>query len=215
MTDTHRRFFLIRHGVTLWNKEGRFQGHTDIALDKEGQEQAARLARRLRAVSLTAVYSSDLSRAEATARAIAAEQGLSVVTAPELRETGLGDWEGLTRLEIEARGEGELLSLYLRDSEHHRPPNSEPLEEVFARMTGQFERIAEAHPSGDVAIVGHGGSLRALLCSLVEAPQSSMRRFWLDNASLSIVEERARSGSAFRRILRVNDTAHLENSLAL
>lgn len=213
MQETQRRFFLIRHGVTLWNKAMRFQGHTDIALDEEGHRQAAQIASRLTGSPIVAVYSSDLSRAHATALAISGKHNLPVLTTPELRETGLGQWEGLTRAEIEARGEGELLTLYLMDSARNRPPQGEPLELVFERLSRQFEQIATDHPAGDVVIVGHGGSLRALLCYLLEAPQSSMRRFWLDNASLTTIEERVRGGLLSRRILSVNDTSHLLTDL--
>ena len=169
MIETQRNCSLVRHGVTSWNKEHRFQGHTDIALDEEGHEQALRIAERLTAVPLVAVYSSDLSRAHETALAIAAPHGLPVFTTPSLRETGLGDWEGLTRADIVARGQGDLLDLYLLDSATHRPPNGEPLDQIFTRLIQQFETITAAYPTGEVAIVGHGGSLRALLCSLLEA----------------------------------------------
>ena len=189
----------------------RMQGHTDIPLDAEGTLQAEKLAARL-SVSLHPpqwIYASDLSRARDTAACIARPLGLSVQTTPLLRETNLGTWEGMTRAEIEARGEGELLINYLIDSYVHRPPGSETLDAVWERMTRIMNEIRYAHPTGSVAIVGHGGSLRALLCAALETPITSMRRLWLDNASLSIVEETASSEYRFERVLLINDTSHL------
>ena len=139
-----------------------------------------------------AIYSSDLKRARDTAEAIAAPLGLAVITTPELRETCLGAWEGLNRAEIEARGEGVLLAGYLRDSLVHRPPNSETLESVYERMNRAWDGVRAARHAGPVVITGHGGSLRALICAALDAPLASMQRFWLDNASLSILEESAR-----------------------
>ena len=208
-SSTVRRIFLVRHGVTAWNKELRFQGHTDIPLDEEGRAQAYRVALRLKKWPVAAVFSSDLVRARETAEIVAAEHSLTVRTHAELRETGLGKWEGMTRDEIVAQGEGELLALYLIDSEAHPAPGAEPLVEVFERLSGIFERLLSENRGVDIVIVGHGGSLRATLCSLLGAPMGSMRRFWLDNASVTTVEERIRPAGTFRRILAVNDTCHL------
>jgi broad specificity phosphatase PhoE len=206
-----RRFLLVRHGVTDWNREMRMQGHTDVPLNSDGRAQAARIGARLSAGALSpdAVWSSDLSRAYETARSIATPLGLSVRTTPLLRETMLGDWEGLTRDEIVVRGDGEQLENYLRDSLRFRPPGSETLQAVWERMLLAQEEIRADHPTGTVAIVGHGGSLRALLCAALDAPIDSMRRLWLDNTSLSVIEELGHGEEAAHRITLINDTSHL------
>ena len=207
-----RPIYLVRHGVTAWNREMRMQGHTDVPLDPEGRAQAEAIGARLSLLPAppAAVYSSDLSRAVRTAEAIAAPLNLTVQTTALLRETMLGVWEGLTREEIEARGDGDLLQGYLRDSHHNRPPDSEKLEEVWARMNEAMQRIRTAHPDDSVAIVGHGGSLRVLLCAALGTDIDSMRRLWLDNASLSILEESPGPAPAYQRVLLVNDTSHIK-----
>jgi broad specificity phosphatase PhoE len=207
------RLYLVRHGVTLWNKEMRFQGQTDIPLDEEGREQARRIAARLARVSLppSVVWSSDLGRARETAEAIAAPHKLTVHTTPLLRETHLGDWEGLTRADIEARGEGERLAGYVRDSHQNRPPGGETLESAWERMNQAVAMLRETHPDATSAvIVGHGGSLRALLCDALDAPITSMRRLWLANASLSIIEEHDGVAGRIKRVTLLNDVSHLE-----
>lgn len=211
MLTDRLRLYIVRHGVTAWNREMRMQGHTDVPLAAEGRRQAQQIGARLAAVPHPpqAVWSSDLLRARETAGAIAAALDLPVTTTPLLRETMLGDWEGLTRIEIEARGDAELLAKYLRDSHLHRPPNSEALEAVWERLHQAAEAIRVAHPVGQVAVVGHGGSLRALLCEALEAPAAAMRRLHLDNASLSIIEELLPPQQGVKRVMLINDTSHL------
>src|SRR5712691_3796041 len=97
------RVYLIRHGQSVWNAEGRFQGQADSVLSDLGRTQAARLSDALADVPLEAVYSSPLSRARLMAEAIAAPHRLSVVPVDDLREIGLGVWEGLTEAEIVGR----------------------------------------------------------------------------------------------------------------
>ena len=94
---------LARHGETDWNSGRRVQGHTDIPLNAAGVEQARALAEQLAGEPLTAVFSSDLSRALDTARAVAAVHGLEVTVDPRLREKNFGTWEGLTDVEIAER----------------------------------------------------------------------------------------------------------------
>jgi broad specificity phosphatase PhoE len=212
MSDHSLRLYLVRHGITAWNREMRMQGHTDIPLDAEGREQARRLSRRLVAETRApqAIWSSDLARARQTAEAIAVPLGLTVQTTALLRETNLGAWEGLTRPEIEARGDAEHLARYLRDPLTCRPPGGETLEAAWERMVQAGQEIRARHPAGQVAVVGHGGSLRVLLCEALDASIHSLRRLWLDNASLSIIEQYGDLDAPIRRVTLLNDTSHLK-----
>src|SRR5918996_6105843 len=94
---------LIRHGETLWNQQRRMQGQNDSPLTPNGLEQARKLARRLKDVAFTALYSSDLGRAHQTARCIADATGHDVIAERGLRERDFGIFEGLTNAEIKAR----------------------------------------------------------------------------------------------------------------
>src|SRR5687768_16876002 len=97
---------LARHGETDWNRELRIQGSSDIALNDLGRDQARALAEELAELALDAIYSSDLRRARETAEAVAAQHGLDVRLDPRLRERAFGSWEGLTRADIVALGDG-------------------------------------------------------------------------------------------------------------
>ncbi len=211
VNEQRLRLYLVRHGITSWNREMRMQGHSDIALDAEGLEQADRVGARLSRLPLPPerIWSSDLSRARVTAEAIAAPLGLQVQTTPLLREIMLGDWEGLTRQDIIARGDSELLADYLRDAYRYRPPGGETIDSVFDRMAQVAQMIREECPTGQAAVVGHGGSLRALVCLGLDAAATSLRHLWLDNASLSILEETRTEDRSHSRILLLNETSHL------
>jgi probable phosphoglycerate mutase len=140
---------LARHGETDWNRELRIQGSSDIELNELGRQQAQFLAQELTDVDLDAIYSSDLSRARATAAAVAATHGLDVTLDPRLRERSFGSWEGLTREDV----------LSFPPGSHH---DGESDEEVRGRVLAAVEEIAARHPGEQVLIVSHGGALNTL-----------------------------------------------------
>jgi probable phosphoglycerate mutase len=140
---------LARHGETDWNRELRIQGSSDIELNELGRRQAQALAQELTDVDLDAIYASDLSRARATAEAVAATHGLEVKLDSRLRERSFGSWEGLTRDDLDAMPPGS----------HH---DGETDEEVRERMLAAVQEIAAAHPGEEVLIVSHGGALNTL-----------------------------------------------------
>jgi phosphoserine phosphatase len=175
-----------------------------VELSERGCSQARLVAQRLRTVSLKAVYTSDLARARVTAEAIAAPHGLPVLATCDLREAYLGAWQGRTVSEA-AETDADLVALWRSDSLVHRPPDGERLEDVSARAVAAARRIAEKHPGETVAVVGHGGSLKSILCWAIKAPLSSMPAIRMDNGSISVLHLRTD-----RVELEVcNDTCHL------
>lgn len=146
------RILLVRHGQSLWNAEGRWQGQADPPLSELGGSQAAEAATRVGIVD--AIYASDLVRAHHTAEVIAAGIGADVAVDLRLRERHAGDWEGRTRAEIDDRWPGYLES-------GRRPPGYEADASVLARALEALEEIAGAH-AGDVLVVTHGGVVRTL-----------------------------------------------------
>lgn len=157
------RIYLARHGQTDWNAERRLQGHTDIELNETGRRQAAELAARLEGISLDAIYSSQLRRSRDTARVVAGER--PVVSLAELNEQMLGEFEGayLDGRDPEAVAEFERRSADPKDT----MGGGESIEQHLARVAKAFDQIRGRHPSGQILIVGHGGTntqiLRALL----------------------------------------------------
>lgn len=205
--DAVLRVIVVRHGVTEWNILGRMQGHSDIPLSPMGRRQAEAIAERLADERIDAVYTSDLSRAADTGRAIAKRHGLEIQQLAELRETMLGEWEGMTDAEIIARGDGDALAMYRCDPAAYRPPGSESVENVAGRIRAARARVAQEHPGGLVVMVGHGGSLRAIFSEAIRAPIRCMFAFRLNNASLSVVD----FGPARSSIVMLNCTHHLDH----
>lgn len=199
------RVLLVRHGETDWNQQMRFQGQTDIQLNARGLAQAEAIASRLRHERLQAIYSSDLQRAMQTAHIIARYHDLSPIPDADLRELSYGVWEGMSREEILASEWAELFEKYRQDSLRYRPPGAEYPEQILERSRRVWQRVLQAHEEGTVCLVGHGGSLRALLCVALAAPLESFRRIRLDNASLSAVE----CFPDGMWISLLNDTCHL------
>ncbi len=203
------RLILVRHGETDWNQQMRFQGQTDVPLNARGIEQAQTVARRLQHEPLQAIYSSDLQRAMQTAQIVAKHHNLTPVPDVNLRELSYGVWEGMSREEIMESEWAELFERYRKDSLRHRPPGAEYPEQILERSRRVLERIRQQHEEGNVCIVGHGGSLRALICVALCAPLETFRHIRLDNASLSVIE----CGKDWTWVSLVNDTCHLTQEL--
>src|SRR5918912_2479347 len=96
-----QKLYLVRHGETDWNAEGRMQGLSDTVLNEMGLQQARCLAERLAEErDLTAIYSSPLQRAYRTAEIAGRRLGLRVIADRRLEEHHIGQLEGLTLAEI-------------------------------------------------------------------------------------------------------------------
>jgi glucosyl-3-phosphoglycerate phosphatase len=186
---TSRRIILWRHGRTAWNAERRFQGQTDIPLDDTGVAQAARAAKVLARLHPNRIHSSDLSRARVTADALAALTGLSVVEDVDLRETYAGQWQGLTRTELEERF-GDDLQQWAAGAEI-RPGGGETRGEVAERMVASVTRGLDGMASGETLVVAtHGGAARAAIGALLGLPIEHWAALGvLANCAWSVLEE--------------------------
>jgi broad specificity phosphatase PhoE len=148
---------LVRHGETDWNRDGRWQGHSDTHLNEAGRQQAARLAAELDGIDV--VYSSDLARARETAEIVARRFGLDVAVDERLRERSFGAWEGKTGPEIEA----EFGDAHARWLAGEGPgTDAEPFTDFAARVRSFLEDALARHPEETVLVVAHGGSIRVI-----------------------------------------------------
>jgi broad specificity phosphatase PhoE len=148
------RILLVRHGQSVWNADGRWQGQADPPLSDLGVDQAAAAADADAVGAVRALYSSDLERARHTAQLLGVRLGLAPVVDERLRERHAGDWEGRTRVEIDEGWPGYLES-------GRRPDGYEPDDSVLARVLDALRAIATAH-TGDVLVVTHGGVVRTV-----------------------------------------------------
>jgi alpha-ribazole phosphatase len=179
--------YLVRHGSVVGAETRRFIGHLDVPLSPLGERQMARLASRLRAVTLDAVYASDLERARQSAEILAAPHGLHPLPVPALREFAMGRWEGLTAEQI--RGQDDVaFATWMADVAGYQFPEGESLAQLAGRAWPAFERIVAAHAGGAVAIVAHGGTNRMILCRALGVRAERLLALGQDYAALSVLE---------------------------
>ena len=163
---------IARHGETDWNRDHRWQGFTGPPLNETGRAQARRLAEQLTKVD--AIYSSDTIRVRETADIAAARLGLPVTTDSRLREVNFGEWEGLTREEINHRYANDFARW---DSfELAEPTGGETDVGMAKRVLAAVRDISEAHSRGRVLVVTSGGPIRALQAHVRLLDQATARR---------------------------------------
>lgn len=145
---------MLRHGQSEWNAAGRWQGQADIELTDLGYEQARRASEKLG--MFDAVASSDLRRARMTATFIAEGLGIGLLEAdPRLRETDVGEWQGMTHDQIERDWPGYLEA-------HKRPPGFEPDHVIVERVTNALFDLADQFEGGEVLCIAHAGVMRVM-----------------------------------------------------
>lgn len=178
--------WIVRHGQTDWNVEGRYQGQADQPLNAVGLEQARRAADRLRGCDFAAIYSSDLQRAHVTAQIIAAELGLPVQVDRRLREVNQGEWEGMLTADIQQRY-AEEWAARRADRLHAAPPGGESLAQVAARVLAGVADIVNRHPDQKVLLVSHGLALAVVRCAAEGAPLTDAFQRIPENAEPMVV----------------------------
>ncbi len=176
------RLVLWRHGQTAWNAERRFQGHSDIALDETGREQARHAARYLAAMRPDAIFSSDLVRAAETAGYLGELTGLPVQLDKDLRERGGGAWEGLT--------DREIRESYPEAYAEWIPPDGEPISAVADRVSAAFERVVESADGSLVVLVSHGAAIGLGIARLLGLTERNRVLGPLGNCSWSVLGQR-------------------------
>lgn len=168
---------LIRHGETSWSAAHRHTSYTDLDLTPDGERQARALAPLLTGRRFARVLSSPRQRATRTA----ALAGLTVdAIEPDLAEWHYGEYEGRTSADIQTERPG--WSIWADGG-----PGGESPEQVGARLDAVLERVAPLLDDGDVALVGHGHSLRVLGARWIGLPPSAGGLLRLDTATLSVL----------------------------
>ena len=204
-TPPHR-LIVIRHGVTDWNREGRWQGRLDPRLSESGRHEATLAAARIvddPGLRPARILASTLSRATETAAAIGEALGITVEPEPRLVEIGAGEWEGRTHAELETT-DGERYRAW-RTTPGYGPPGGEALTDAAARVRTLLSAVARS-PKWPVLLVSHGGILRYLARELLDLDAERAEALDIDNASVS---EAVRADNGTWRLERWNDTLHL------
>lgn len=202
-----RRLLLVRHGVTDWNRQGRFQGHLDPPLGDEGRAEAEMLAQRMLRtdeIRPRRIISSTLARALETAEVLGLAVGVGVEPDARLIEIGQGEWEGRTHADL-AEADPERYEAWRRDAGIRQPPGGETIEDATARVSAVIEDLLTSDGTWPVCIVSHGGTLRILARVLLASAATTPWSLDVDNASISACSQIERGW----RLDRWNDTLHL------
>ncbi|MUM15986.1 bifunctional RNase H/acid phosphatase [Mycobacterium sp. CBMA271] len=199
------RMLLLRHGQTELSVQRRYSGRGNPELTELGRGQASQAARYLASRGgIAAVISSPLSRAKATATAVADALNVPLTIDDDLIETDFGAWEGLTFSEAAER-DPELHAQWLSDTSV-TPPEGESFDTVHHRVRRARNRIIAEHGGATVLVVSHVTPIKTLLRLALDAGPSLLYRLHLDLASLSIAEFYS-DGPASVRL--VNETSYL------
>ena len=178
------RLIAIRHGETAWNVDTRIQGHLDIPLNTTGLWQADQVARALADEPITAIYTSDLQRAHATAQAVARSTGAPLTTHIGLRERSFGHFQGRTFAEIEAELPEDAHRWRKRDP-HYAPEGGESLVTLRERIERTVAQLAQQHLGEQVVMVAHGGVLDVLYRLATRQDIQAPRTWQLSNAAIN------------------------------
>jgi alpha-ribazole phosphatase len=196
------RLFLIRHGETEYNEQGKIQGHIDIPLSSEGRKQASVTAELLmehvEGRCVAAVYSSDLKRSGETAEPFidmlkSRGYDFPVYYLSQLREVNLGVWQGRTRRELlEDVGEDgiSLFARWLEDPTDITPENGESMPFFFERVKDTLYEIIDENKDQDccVIIFTHSGNLSMILNYINGNKPMNFVKYSIDNASGIVLE---------------------------
>jgi len=202
------KLFLIRHGQSAGNAEGRFGGHSATPLSDLGCEQARLAAVALAKENINAIYSSDLLRAVQTAKPLARMLGIEIVTSTALRERNVGVLEGLTFDESKAAHPDDYYALVNRNI-HHVITDGESYRHLLNRITAELRDILRQHRGERIAIFTHTGALCFMTLHLLGAIHRNTKQTpWIITSNCGINRFEVR-GPRNIRVLALNDTRHL------
>ena len=183
------RIFLIRHGETNWNKEGRFQGQIDIPLNENGKNQARKTFEYLRNISFNKAFSSSMHRPYETAQIILQnKKDLKIEKIDSLVEISHGLWEG--KLEAEIREEWPALLKNWHDKpEEVIMPEGESIKDVSERSVEAFDKICLSQKDNDLSLlVAHDAVNKTLICNILGINYSNIWMIKQGNGGITVID---------------------------
>jgi broad specificity phosphatase PhoE len=177
--------YLIRHAETGFNRQGRVQGHAESTLSRLGVEQAQRIGHRLERIDFVGAYSSPAKRAVQTSK-YAFNGSVDVETREGLREINLGRWEGQRAAALRKHYPREV-HLWFHKPSAVRIPGAETVGRFRRRVVVEMNRIRREHPSGQIAVVTHGGVICVYLTALLGMDLDDLWQFKIRNGSVTRV----------------------------
>ena len=196
--------YLVRHGQTAWNRDGKFRGLADMPLNEQGRAEAAGAAEALRDVHLDYIYSSPLGRAVETAQAIAERRDLEIRFEPAFTSIDYGLWTGRPVKELREQFP-DVYAVWRKSPERIRFPEGESLDDVRQRAGKRFYELVEQHREDSIAITSHRLLLKVLVLAAKRLDNSHFWDIRLDTGAFCILE----SNETGVQVVRLNETGHL------
>ena len=181
------QLMLIRHGETDWNSTGRYLGQTDVPLNHRGKGQARDVSLRVKEFKPDYLYSSDLQRAQETARVLETNLSLPVQTDRRLREIDFGYWEGKTYHELSPEDK-KVSNDWFSEPETVRLPGGEAFSTFKNRVLAFSKELLLTHQGEKVVVVTHGGPIRVLITHYFSMPTGYASRLQIEPATLNRID---------------------------
>jgi probable phosphoglycerate mutase len=199
------KVYIVRHGETKWNTEGRMQGWKNSDLTDKGIQGAIKLGQRLKNVEFDYVYSSPAGRAVETTKCILGDKSNEIILCDDLKEMGFGSWEGMKHTEVEERYPLERFNLW--NKPHlYKTIDGENFEEVLERTKNVINMLNQNSLNGNVLLVSHAVFIKAIYAVI---KNYSVEQFWsppnIDNVSLTVLE----IDNEKMNFILESDTSHL------
>jgi broad specificity phosphatase PhoE len=179
------KIYLVRHGQTAWNVGEVFRGRADIPLDETGKKEAQLAGEALKDVNLNAIYSSPLSRSVETAENIAKFHGLPVTHLGAIIDISYGDWEGMSRADVEERYP-DLYRLWVEEPHKVQFPRGESLEEVRSRTMAALDKLVLKREDENIVLVAHRVPNKVICCAVLGLDNSNFWRIQQDTACTNL-----------------------------
>lgn len=180
------KIILIRHGYTDGNEKGIYQGRLDLNLSEEGINQCKEVEVKLKQLNINAIYCSDLRRAIQSGEIIFPHEKLNVIEA--IREIDFGLWEGLNYKQISVVYKKEF-EQFIKDYVNFTFPEGESFKQFYLRVEKWLSETIKNHKKGEtIAIVSHGGVIKAILCILLGLGKEGFHSFDINSGCYSLIE---------------------------
>lgn len=202
--------FLVRHGATDWNLQGRCQGATDLELNEVGLRQAKQIATSLTNATIHGIYSSNLKRARQTAQFFSFHHQLPVHIETDVRELDHGKLEGLTFAEIK-ENYSHFIQQWRTEPAEIQVPGGERLADVAQRAWNGLNRIVQRHAAEEaVVVVSHNFPILGIICRITGIHLNNYRTFHLDPCSVTRLHH---DGKDHWQVTSINDQAYTAETL--
>lgn len=202
-----KNIYLIRHGLTDWNKEGRIQGFKESNLTTKGKKQAQAAGNFFKNIPLDIIYSSSLKRAYDTASIINKTKNIDIIKTDLLKEGNFGIWEGKTLEEVLSIDKDNYIK-WISVPEKCNIKNGETLDDIRIRTSKFLENIGEGKHE-NILIVAHSTVLKILMLNILDIPNDYFKNLSLSNTGISKIEVKD-----YNNVLKYyNSTSHLEGVL--